>query len=447
MTTAKVREKAEKYSSQQYNPVKKDVPEWATDIHYNKNNEMKNDTNNLVKILNQHPDFVGKLRMNEFTRQTEYDGKAIADIDFAQLRYDISSKLSLDFKSCDIAQQADVVARVNRYNPLVDYLNATSWDGKDRVDDFIAAMAIDPTEMNKVLIRKWLLTAVARAMKPGCKADNVLIIVGKTGNMKSTALLTLCPNKDWFTDEPINFGEKDSKQLLLSKWIVELAECASFKKKENNVIKADLSKRKDEFRSPYGRTTQSYPRQFIYVATSNDTEILTDTTSNRRFWIVENIGVIDIQKIEEMRDQLWAQIVCAYKAGEKWFLDKETENKLADDMQQYQTKDVWYDRVEAWVSERRYATTTEILQQCCGIDIGRIDNIHKNRIRSIMQLLGWKSGTKRVGGVPTWSWINPNETIVNGEEGSFDNVIPFSKPLDSDTFSEHVGREETEKTK
>ena len=113
----------------------------------------------------------------------------------------------------------------------------------------------------------------------------------------------------------------------------------------------------------------------------------------------------------------------------------------------YQTKDIWYDRVEAWVSERRYATTTEILQQCCGIDIGRIDNVHKLRIRSIMNLLGWNSGNKRVDGVQACRWINPNEIVVNCEEGSFDNVIPFSKPLDSDTFSEHVGNQETEKTK
>jgi predicted P-loop ATPase len=400
------------------------------------NRKIMTTKNNLLTILTEHPDFMGRLRFNEFTHQSEFDGHIITDIDYTRIEFELSSKLWLEFNRSVVINNVEMIASLNRYNPLVDYLNSIKWDGKDRVQDFFTAMAIEDTELNRLLIHKWLLSAVGRAFQPGCKVDTTLVIKGFTGNGKSTALKNLCPKPEWFCDEPIDFGSKDSKAMLVGKWIVELSELSSFKSKDNELIKQDLSHTHDEFRAPYDRKSKIYPRSYIYVGTTNNSEILNDSTSNRRFWIVENEGIIDNKAIISIRDQLWAQIVAEYKAGAKWHVAKETELQISQLATKYENHDAWTEKVDEYLNGRDYATTADILQHL-GFSIDRMDNGHKARIVKIMQFKGWNNKNKRIDGYVKRAWVNP--ASIDGKEITGGKVIPFGKPIvNEDDFDPYL---------
>ncbi len=62
-----------------------------------------------------------------------------------------------------------------------------------------------------------------------------------------------------------------------------------------------------------------------FCGSTNKDQILTDETGSRRFWIVPITHEIDRQLLAEMRDQLWAEAVCAYDVGEQWWLDRDLD--------------------------------------------------------------------------------------------------------------------------
>ena len=115
------------------------------------------------------------------------------------------------------------------------------------------------------------------------------------------------------TEMPIG-GNKDSKQLASTRWIVELAELDSFRGRETSTINAYLTQRIDYYRPPYAAEHQAFPRLCVFVGTTNKEEYIEDSTGDRRYWPVW-VDRIDYRRIEESRDQLWAEAVFAYLGG------------------------------------------------------------------------------------------------------------------------------------
>jgi putative DNA primase/helicase len=136
--------------------------------------------------------------------------------------------------------------------------------------------------------------------------------------LKSTALKTLA--HPWFTDDVADFGTKDAALQVAGRWIIELAELDSISRADVAKIKAFMSRSVDRFRPPYGRRVTEQPRQCIFAGTVNHNEYLRDETGGRRFWPIACMK-IDIDKLANMRDQLWAEARDRYNAGEHWWLD------------------------------------------------------------------------------------------------------------------------------
>lgn len=388
------------------------IAKWDhVDLQLNpKNKSIEMNTNNLLLILSDHPKFANRLSFNELSGQYHFDGNEIQDQDYSQLRYEICKELGLNFKKSDVVEISELVARRNRFHPVVSYLQSLpTWDQVDRIPDVVSAFCIDNIQLNIDVMRKWLIAAVARVMKPGCKVDSIPVFCGATGNRKSTALKSLCPNPDWFTDEPINFGSRDSKQVLLGKWIVELSELSTLSKKDANTVKSDITQTVDEFRSPYDRKPKKYPRQFVYTGTTNELEFLSDPTSNRRFWILSNQGVIDTDKIADIRDALWAQAYALFTAGEKWYLSAEQEEEMGQRASQYEVKDAWYDAVHQFLVGKDTITTHEILEMLFP-STKDVDNTDRKRVQNILQYMKWTSTMERYGAErkTTAIWRRPN---------------------------------------
>lgn len=225
-------------------------------------------------------------------------------------------------------------SRRNTRNPPKEYFETLIWDKKPRLDTWLTYY-LGAEDQNPDYLRhvgsKWLIAGVKRIYEPGCKFDNVLILEGDQYLGKSTALekLATINGQRYFTDESVEFRNKDSLLKLQGKLIFEMAELASFKKAETDEIKGFVRRNTDEYRPLYGRKPIPRPRMFIIAGTVNPTAgYLTDPTGNTRYWPVKCGVKVDLIALERDKEQLWAEAVQRYKQGERIWLE-DSEHKLA----------------------------------------------------------------------------------------------------------------------
>jgi predicted P-loop ATPase len=238
-----------------------------------------------------------------------------------------------------------------------------------------------------------MISAVARIMDPGCKADCALILEGDQGRKKSSALRELA-GSEWFTDQISDLGSKDASEDLRGKWIIEFAELKNIKGPEVEKIKAFLSRSTDHYRPPYARRARDFARQCVFAGSTNEDHYLHDRTGNRRFWPVK-VEHIDLVRIREMRDQLWAEAVARYDKGEQWWLtEQETAIALVEQASRTE-EDTWSSFIVPWLVGRVEATTREVMIECLGFEKKDINRSQETRIGQALRDAGFRSTERR----------------------------------------------------
>lgn len=242
------------------------------------------------------------------------------------------------------------------YDPMKVYFEGLEWDRVERLDRWLVDCAqADDKPIIREFSRKYLISAVARTYCPGCQVDTMLILQGDQGLRKSSLLATLA-SPDYFTDHISDISSKDARQELQGPLIIELAELESMSRKSASAIKSFLTTRSDRFRLPFARSVQDFPRRCVFAGSTNDDTFLKDDTGGRRFWPVR-VGKINIAAIEKYRDQLWAEAVFRFKAGEPWWItEAEMESMAGDIQEEVREKDAWEEEISNYIlSPRRDA--------------------------------------------------------------------------------------------
>ncbi len=214
------------------------------------------------------------------------------------------------------------------FNEIQDYLQGLTWDRTPRLDTlFVDYLGAADTPYTRAVTRKAFTAAVARAMVPGSKYDNMVILAGPQGLGKSTLLDKM--SKGWFNDSIRTFEGKEASELLQGVWLVEIQELDAFRRTDVARIKQFLSLRVDRFRAAYGRHVKDLPRCCVFFGTTNTKDFLQDRTGNRRFWPVD-VGVAPVTKgvwtdLPGEIDQLWAEAKVRWQLGEPLYLSGELE--------------------------------------------------------------------------------------------------------------------------
>ena len=288
---------------------------------------------NLRTVLLHHPEFRGRLRFNEFTDQMEVHGRLpwrriqgalVNDADTAYLRawFEETYKAAPKEKLDDAMQ---MIKGPTAYHPVREYMDALEWDGVPRLDGLLVnLLGADDTELNRTLTALMFVAAVARVHEPGVKYDICVTLFGPEGCGKSTLIGAM--SRPWFVDSAIRIGEKDGMSALRGRLMVELAEMASLKRADLDMVKNFISSQSDVYRPAYARHDVEVPRQCVFVATTNDRYCLRGFGDNRRFPVVEvnperrrmDVDVADY--VGEWRDQLWAEAVSLWRGGFRLFL-------------------------------------------------------------------------------------------------------------------------------
>lgn len=233
-----------------------------------------------------------------------------------------------EIKSSTMIQNAFTeVVHSNSFHPIKEYIEAQKWDGVSRVDRlFITYLGADDTHYIRSVTRKMLVAAITRLYEPGCKFDEMLVLVGPQGAGKSSLLAKL--GRKWFSDSLRTFENKEAGEHLQGAWIFEIGELAAMRKAEVEEIKTFLSKTEDRYRVAYDRQVSEFPRKCVFFGTTNNYNFLHDPTGNRRFWPVD-VNPAEREKshwdhlTDEVVGQIWAEALHLYRQGEDLKLDKE----------------------------------------------------------------------------------------------------------------------------
>ena len=236
-----------------------------------------------------------------------------------------------------------MVAKRHRFHPVRRWLEGLrgQWDGTKRCRMWLRQCCLeedewddeDPLQQYLARVGTWLLMAIcARVLTPGCKFDYMVIFEGAQGAGKSTLARLL--GGDYFADTGLVLGDKDSYQNLQGVLVYEWGELDSLNRAEVTKVKQFVSSQKDRFRASFDRRPKDYPRQVVFIGTTNEDHYLVDITGNRRFWPVRITRQIDLDWFRANRDQLFAEALSYFEAGERFLPTSAEQKKLCEPQQQ-----------------------------------------------------------------------------------------------------------------
>ena len=308
------------------------------------------------------------------------------------------------------------VVHMNTFHPIKSYLESHTWDEVKRAESvFIDYLGAADTHYTRQVTRKMLLAAVKRLYESGCKFDEMLVLIGPQGAGKSSLLAKL--GREWFSDSLRTFENKEAGEHLQSGWIFEIGELSAMKRTEVEEVKAFLSKTEDRYRVAYDRQVSEFPRKCVFFGSTNTRDFLQDATGNRRFWPVdvhpEKARFIHWDYLtDDLVGQIWAEVICWFKAGEPLELDSEAREEATRQQASHMETDPREGIIQEWLetpidddwmeeSERGILRTrvcaAQIWAECLPNRKGAIRPWEAKEICDIMRRIpGWRERKNRI---------------------------------------------------
>jgi predicted P-loop ATPase len=337
------------------------------------------------------------LRFNEMKQRAERGGRLYTDADDAGTTDWLSWVYGIQVGRDVAAGVVDLVARKRSYDPLRDYLTGLPWDGVARLDTWMQrGLGVEDGPLQSRMGACWMIGAAARALRPGCQMDTMLVFVGKQGKGKTRAMEAIA-GAEFFNETEIRIGEIRGLQQLGDAWIHEIGEMTPLlaNRVDRNVFKNFLTVKVDSYQRLHAKRSGEHPRRCVFVGTCNDKELLNDPTGARRFWPVISTSV-DLAWIRANRDQLWAEARVRLDSGEQWHLTPTEEAELELLQRPFRKTDPWEEPLSVWLSqpERSHEpetaiTAARLLADVISRPLGMQTQADKTRLGACMAAVGW----------------------------------------------------------
>lgn len=290
------------------------------DLCYGRNGMPLATIENFQKIMDGDP-FYSDIAFNVLTNSPERDGHRWTDTDDADSMRHIETEYRL-FSKEKHAAALRLLFRAREVHPIQDLVESIQWDGTERCERFLTTWAkSEDSAYTREVSRLIFAGGINRLYLPGCKYDDVPVLVGDQGSGKSTLVRWLALHDKYFAEATVITGQRSIEQLA-GAWIVEFAELSAIKtEKSAESVKAYITRLRDRYRLPYDRNLSELPRRCIFIGTTNTTQFLTDQTGGRRFFPirVHSNGYELHDHERECREyiaQCWAEAREKYNRGE-----------------------------------------------------------------------------------------------------------------------------------
>jgi hypothetical protein len=333
---------------------------------------------------------IKNLEYNLLTERVEWEGKPI------ELSGELQFRLLHEYNV--IASEKMIIngflykSKQNAYHPVWRYLASLENTPRVSIDDLSRRYFGTTDPFYDLLVKKWLIGAVARVFEPGCQFDNALILQGEQWAGKSQFFKVL--GGKWFDDSfGSNVESAKSLMTLHRCWIQEWAEFDKVTGKQDfNAIKDFLTRQTDNFVRQYGRESIEHPRMSVMAGSINPSAFLKDATGDRRFWVIplSKGWQVPTDQLRSERDQIWAAAVQAYRAGESRYLDREQYEIHKKINEQFRDSDIWLSTIENWLMDQEIQrfSIERVLLECLSLTIDKIDTKSRNRVRDCLIALG-----------------------------------------------------------
>mgnify|MGYP002640696675 CR=1 FL=1 len=392
---------------------------WRHGLVWKTADRVTRDPGNAALIITNDEQWEDCLRYNEFTCQPEWAADpplvagyprpegALKDHDIGYVQHWLLLNYGGSFSVEAVANSVKTASHAHAYHPVADYLSNLKWDGQSRVHMWPTIYFDAPdTEIVGLMGKWWLISAVARIFKPGCKADHVLIFEGPQGGGKSTCFDIL--GGDWYKDGLEDIRTKDAKIGVQGSWIIEIAELDSIRGQRATTVKQFISKREDKFRPPWGRSDVVFPRQCVFSGSTNEDTYLQDSSGGRRFWPVP-VKRLDRKSLRRDRDQLWAEAVHLFKAGVKWWPERDVEiSALTTTQDSRYEGDPWEVQIGEYAEKCRMTSCQPTIEGAfthLDVDVDRRDRAGSTRIGKIFASMDYKADRRTESGIRTTYYV------------------------------------------
>lgn len=397
-----------------------DAEKWQSALVKNANGATIECWQNVYTVLKHHPAWMGVVGFDAFAQRVMKrkpvdgvlaEGPWSPDDDYKvglwlaqQLKFTVKAigNLTTGIGACAAEQQ---------FHPVRDWLNALTWDGTARMDDWLAdALGAKKTRYTIAVGRYFLLNMVARIYDPGCIMRSVPVLEGAQNRGKSEALRILA--EPWFSDAHLEIGTRDASEMIQGCWINEIPEMHAFSRAETTKVKHFVSVRQDSWVPKYIRGRITVPRQVVFAGTTNENLYLRDWTGNTRFWPLrcEEEGEIDLDCLRETRAQLFAEAVVEYRKKVRRHPSREEEADLfAPEQEARLMEHHWHSPISHWLASNRFARVTahEVLKDGLGVDNSKLTAQMHAEVGKVMARIGWPREREK-SGLRDWFYIRPS---------------------------------------
>jgi predicted P-loop ATPase len=365
------------------------------------------------QLMENHYD--NTLRLNEMTGRPEYldrfskRWREWTDTQESQLRAYFQSTYGL-YSPKMLEDAIRIHFEAHKVNPLIEILESLQWDGKPRVEQFLHdVMKADDSDYVRECSRLIFAGGIHRAYQPGCKFDDMIVLIGGQSAGKSTIVRWL-NIEDRFFREIKTISGKEGIEAIRGVWIGEVAELMAMTRvKESEAVKAYITSQEDSYRPPYQKNVKTIPRRCMFVGTTNNPQFLTDKTGNRRFYPVKvNSSAYAIYQNEGIiRDyirQAWAEAVHLYREDQLQPFAKQEVLDVIRAAQEQAMEDDWrIGAIQQYLEDQKQAQNATIsvielwhraLNEPEESKPTRKDSIEITQI--IASIPGWVSGPNKI---------------------------------------------------
>ena len=274
------------------------------------------------------------FRFNVLTEQTEYAPKT--ETSYQMIDQRTLNTFCIDARSHGINCWDKDVSRlllsqkIKDFHPFTNYMtNLPAWDGTDRVTELAQRVSDKPLWVHG--FHRWMLAMAAQWMNLDAQCANAvapLLISTEQGRCKSTFCSILLPEElqRFYIDKFDITSVSGCEQKLSLFGLINMDEFDRYGIRTMATLKNLMQLKKLTFRKSHRSYYSQLPRIASFIGTSNQKELLTDTTGSRRFLCVEVKEKIDCTPPDYT--QLYAQLKAELLAGERYWFTSEEEKEI-----------------------------------------------------------------------------------------------------------------------